>query len=290
MTGRLVVCATPIGNLGDAPPRLREVLSNADVIYAEDTRRSRVLLAALGVDRPLRSYFVGNEEQRSEELAGHLAAGQTVALITDAGTPAISDPGVSAVLSARGVGAEVQIVPGPSAVTAALAVSGLDAQRFVFEGFLPRKGSERKARLAALASEERTMVLFSATNRVARDLADLAAHLGADRRVAVCRELTKQHEEVRWGTLEGAVQHLDDLAARGEYTVVIEGGPPVVPSAEEALAEVLQRIEDGENLAAAVRTVAAHSGVGRRALYEAALDATNTSRAKRLIEGESGSG
>ncbi|MDH3260356.1 MAG: 16S rRNA (cytidine(1402)-2'-O)-methyltransferase [Acidimicrobiia bacterium] len=274
MTGRLVVCATPIGNLGDASPRLAEVLRSADVVYAEDTRRSRVLLTALDIDRPLRSYFVGNEEQRSEELAGHLEAGQTVALITDAGMPSISDPGVSAVSGARRVGAEVQVVPGPSAVTAALAVSGFDAQRFVFEGFLPRKGSERKDRLAALASEERTIVMFSATHRVARDLADLASQLGTDRPVAVCRELTKRYEEVRWDTLAGAVEHLDDRGTKGEYTVVIQGGPQVVISLDESLAEVLQRIEAGEVLAAAVRTVATLNRVGRRVLYEAALDAT----------------
>jgi 16S rRNA (cytidine1402-2'-O)-methyltransferase len=275
MTGRLIVCATPIGNLGDASPRLAEVLHDADVVYAEDTRRSRVLLTALGVDRPLRSYFVGNEEQRSGELAGHLEAGKTVALITDAGMPSISDPGLSAVQSARRAGAEVQVVPGPSAVTAALAVSGFDAQRFVFEGFLPRKGAERADRLATLGSEERTIVVFSATHRVARDLDDIAAHLGADRPVALCRELTKRYEEVRWGTLAETVEHLDDHGTRGEYTIVIQGAPALVPSVEEALAEVLRRIEGGESLAGAVRTVAGRSGVGRRALYQAALDATN---------------
>ena len=274
MTGRLFVCATPIGNLGDAPPRLTEVLSGADIVYAEDTRRSRVLLTALGVDQPLRSYFVGNEERRSEELAGHLEAGRTVALITDAGMPSISDPGVSAVQAAQRVGAEVLVLPGPSAVTAALAASGFDAQRFVFEGFLPRKGTERKDRLIAVASETRTIVFFSATHRIARDLADLASRLGADRPVAVCRELTKRHEEVRWETLAEAIDHLEEHGARGEYTVVIEGAAPVEPSLDEALAEVLASIEDGESLTAAVRTVAAERGVTRRELYQAALDAT----------------
>lgn len=274
MTGRLVVCATPIGNLGDASPRLAEALRNADVIYAEDTRRSRVLLTALDIERPLRSYFVGNEQQRAEELAGQIEAGLTVALITDAGTPSISDPGVSAVRSACAVGADVQVVPGPSAVTAALAVAGFDAQRFVFEGFLPRKGPERRARLAALASEERTIVLFSATNRVLMDLADLSAQLGSDRSVAVCRELTKQHEEVYRGTLASAIETQGDRGARGEYTLVIEGARPVEPSVEEALVEVLQRIDGGENLAAAVRHVAGRRGLGRRRLYQAALDAT----------------
>ena len=274
MTGRLVVCATPIGNLGDASPRLAEALLDADVAYAEDTRRSRVLLTALGVDRSLRSYFIGNEEQRAEELAGHLAAGRTVALITDAGMPSISDPGVSAVQIAQRVGAEVVVVPGPSAVTSALAVSGFEAQRFVFEGFLPRKGPARKDRLTALATEERTIVFFSATHRVARDLADLAAHLGGDRPVAVCRELTKRHEEVRRETLTEAVAHLDEQGARGEYTVVIRGATQGEPSIDEALTEVLRLIEGGESFADAVRMVAGERRVGRRSLYEAALDAT----------------
>jgi len=277
MTGRLIVCATPIGNLGDASPRLAETLRDADLVYAEDTRRSQVLLAALGIDRSLRSYFVGNEEQRSAELAGHLEAGKSVALITDAGMPSISDPGVSAVQGARRVGAEVVIVPGPSAVTAALAASGFDARRFVFEGFLPRAGPERKQRLTALAAEERTMVLFCATHRAARDLADLAAGLGSDRPVAVCRELTKLHEEVRWGTLEEAVAHLEDRGARGEYTVVIRGADPTVPAFDDALDEALRRIADGDSLAAAVREVATEYGIRRRALYEAALDATKPS-------------
>ena len=274
MTGRLVVCATPIGNLGDAPPRLAQVLGEADVVYAEDTRRSRVLLAALGIDRPLRSYFTGNERERSGELATHLEDGRTVALITDAGMPSISDPGVSAVQNARRVGAEVVVVPGPSAVTAAVAVSGFDAQRFVFEGFLPRKGAERRDRLDALAAEERTIVLFCAKNRVARDLADLVTHLGADRPAAVCRELTKRHEEVRRETLAESVSYLEENGERGEYTVVIQGTSPGEPSLEEALDEVLQLMQIGESLTGAVRRVAGDRRVGRRSLYEAALDAT----------------
>jgi 16S rRNA (cytidine1402-2'-O)-methyltransferase len=274
MTGRLILCATPIGNLGDASPRLAETLRDADVVFAEDTRRSRVLLASLGVDRSLRSYFVGNEQQRFRELEGHLEDGKTVVLITDAGTPSISDPGTSAVQAAHQVGAEVQVVPGPSAVTAALAVAGFDAQRFVFEGFLPRKGIERRKRLAELQGEERTMVLFSATHRVAEDLADLAGHLGDDRPVALCRELTKRYEEVRRETLGAAARRLGEQQTRGEFTLVVQGGKPAEPSIANALAEVLTRIGAGENLAGAVRAVARQSGVARRELYEAALDAT----------------
>lgn len=273
MAGRLVICGTPIGNLGDASARLREALSGADVIYAEDTRRSRVLLNALGVDQRLRSYFVGNEQERAEELAGHLEEDKTVALITDAGMPAISDPGLTAVRAARGVGATVSVVPGPSAVTAALAVSGLPADRFVFEGFLPRKGSAREGRLTDLAGEPRTIVLFSSTRRVEQDLADLAEVLGADRPVAVARELTKRFEEVWWSSLGEAAARLSAAPPKGEFTVVVEGAPTPAPSLESALAEVLQRIEDGVSLTAAVRAVAAERGVGRRELYEASLDA-----------------
>jgi 16S rRNA (cytidine1402-2'-O)-methyltransferase len=273
MTGRLILCATPIGNLGDASRRLAETLRDADVVYAEDTRRSKVLLDSFGVDRPLRSYFTGNETQRAEELSGHIEAGETVALITDAGMPSISDPGMSAVRAVRNVGGEVLVVPGPSAVTAALAVSGFDAQRFVFEGFLPRKGAARRRRLGSLAEEERTIVVFCATNRVAQDLTDLAVICGGDRPVAVCRELTKRYEEVHWDTLAEAARRLEESAARGEYTIVIEGKTPAEPSIEEALADVLERVEAGENLAGSVRTVATQRGVARRELYEAALDA-----------------
>ncbi|MBT8207536.1 MAG: rRNA small subunit methyltransferase 1, partial [Acidimicrobiia bacterium] len=159
MTGTLVVCATPIGNLGDAPPRLAEALGSADVVYCEDTRHSRKLLDALGVDRPLRSYFVGNEAERSKEVKRRLEGGDTVALITDAGMPVVSDPGHSAVVAAIEAGATVTVVPGPSAALAALAVSGLPSERFVFEGFLPRKASERGDRLADLAAEPRTLIM-----------------------------------------------------------------------------------------------------------------------------------
>lgn len=174
MPGTLILCATPIGNLGDAPPRLGEALTSASVVYAEDTRRSRVLLRHLGVDRPLRSFFVGNEATRSEELAGRLQRGETVALVTDAGTPAVADPGFTAVRAAIEVGAEVTVVPGPSAVTAALAVSGLPTDRFVFEGFLPRSGKERRSRLESLAVESRTTILFAAAGRLVDDHAILA--------------------------------------------------------------------------------------------------------------------
>ncbi len=179
MPGTLILCASPIGNLADAPPRLAEALTSADLVYAEDTRRARILLGHLGVSRPVRSYFVGNEAERAAELAGRLADGETVALLTDAGVPTISDPGLSAVRAALEAGAVVTGVPGPSAVTMAVAVSGFPADRFAFEGFLPRRGERRAERLAALAGEPRTLVLFCSPGRLAADLADLAAALGA---------------------------------------------------------------------------------------------------------------
>ncbi|MCJ7724857.1 MAG: rRNA small subunit methyltransferase 1, partial [Acidimicrobiia bacterium] len=181
MPGSLILCAGPIGNLGDAPPRLAEALGSADIVYAEDTRRARVLLQHLGVDCPTRSYFVGNEADRSIEMAGRLSAGETVALITDAGTPGIADPGLTAVRAAIEAGATVTGVPGPSAVTLALAVSGLPADRFVFEGFLPRKGRRRAERIRSLRTEERTVVLFCAANRLAADLTHLAGEIGMER-------------------------------------------------------------------------------------------------------------
>jgi 16S rRNA (cytidine1402-2'-O)-methyltransferase len=274
VTGRLILCASPIGNLGDASPRLREALAAADVVYAEDTRRSRTLLESLDLSRPLRSFFVGNEQRRAVELGERLAAGATIALITDAGTPAISDPGLVAVRAAVDAGADVTVVPGPSALTAALAVSGLPADRFVFEGFLPRKGAARTERLAALAGEARTAVLFAATSRVGRDLADLAKVLGADRDVVVARELTKQFEELWRGTLGEAAAHWgEDGAARGEFTLVIAGTRPAPPDWAGAVAAVDDAISKGASMTEAVREVAGATGLSRRELYERVLDA-----------------
>lgn len=266
MTGRLIVCATPIGNLGDAPPRLIEALGTADVIYAEDTRRTRKLLGAFGIEAPLRSYFVGNERSRAAELEAELARGRIVALVTDAGTPAVSDPGASAVAVAAAAGAEVTVVPGPSAVTAALAVSGFDADRFVFEGFLPRKGKARNRVLARLAAETRTTVVFLSPHRAGADLEELAAALG-DRRVVVARELTKLHEEVWRGTVEDAAQRWG-LEARGELTVVIEGSSPPGPDLDAAVDDAAAAIASGARPSEAVRKAAAEHGVSRREVYE----------------------
>ena len=269
--GRLVLCATPIGNLGDTSPRLAEALGSADVIFAEDTRRARVLLDHLGVDTRSESYFAGNESRRSARLASLLESGSTVALISDAGMPAVADPGVSAVRVARRVGAVVSVLPGPSAVVTALAVSGLASDRFVFEGFLPRKGRKLTERLEALTAEVRTIVLFSATSRVTGDLTALAEALGRDRRVTVCRELTKMHEEVWSGTLAEAVVEWTLRNPKGEFTLVIEGSSRSAAPLTGAVREVMTRVAGGEPMSEAVRSVADGLGLGRRTLYQAAL-------------------
>ena len=271
MGGLLVLCGTPIGHLGDASPRLAGALGTADVIFAEDTRRARILLNHLGVTTRPESYFSGNESQRSGRLARLLEEGSTVALISDAGMPAVADPGLTAVRVARSVGATVSVVPGPSAPVAALAVSGLASERFVFEGFLPRKGRERSERLEALAAEARTIVLFSATARVTGDLSVLAGSLGGDRRVTVARELTKANEEVWSGTLAEAVDEWTRRRPRGEFTLVVEGWPGSVTPMEAAIREVKDRVGDGERMSDAVRRVADGLGLGRRTLYESVL-------------------
>lgn len=272
MPGKLILCAGPIGNLDDAPPRLAAALREADVVYAEDTRRARILLGHLGIEGSLRSYFVGNEESRAAEIERRFAEGETVALLTDAGTPAIADPGLSAVRAAVSAGAEVTGVPGPSAVTLAVSLAGLPAERFVFEGFLPRSGRRRTERIRDLAAEPRTAVVFCAPGRVGADLADLAATLGIERPVVVCRELTKLHEEVWRGNLGAAVDHWSGRRVKGEVTVVIGGAAAPQPDLDEAIDRALALIEAGEAPSEACRRVAEDTGVRRRALYTAVLE------------------
>ncbi|HKX75466.1 MAG TPA: 16S rRNA (cytidine(1402)-2'-O)-methyltransferase [Acidimicrobiia bacterium] len=270
MPGRLILCATPIGNLGDASSRLGRVLDTADVIFAEDTRRSRTLLHHLGIKKPLRSYHAGNEAERSVQLGQMLAEGNTIALITDAGTPAISDPGLSAVAAARHQQAEVSVVPGPSAVTAALAVSGLPSDRFVFEGFLPRRSAARASRLAAMRAELRTMVLFVAPHHLLEDLQGLRQTLG-DRDVAVARELSKAYEEVWWGTLGDAISEWSEREPQGEFTLVVAGGEEPPPDFEAAFALMKDLMAGGMTTGAAARQVAEATGIPRRTLYERAI-------------------
>ncbi|MDH3307028.1 MAG: 16S rRNA (cytidine(1402)-2'-O)-methyltransferase [Acidimicrobiia bacterium] len=268
MPGVLVLCSTPIGNLGDISDRLREALKQADVIYAEDTRRTATLLNAIGAKTPARSYFTGNEGARADELRTRLSDGETVALVTDAGTPAVSDPGVSAVRVAVAVGATVTVIPGPSAVTAALAVSGFNADRFVFEGFLPRRGAERELRLSAMGREDRTVVWFTTAPRIGADFEDLGRFAAPDRPVVVAREMTKLHEEVWRGGLSDAAG-VWNAAARGEFTVVMDGALPQSATFEDALGEVRTLVDAGVSVKDATRQVADLMGVRRRDLYEA---------------------
>ena len=268
MPGRLVVCATPIGNLGDISERLVETLRTADVVYAEDTRRTGVLLTHVGASPEVRSFFVGNEGVRSAEIEERIAAGETVALVTDAGTPALADPGVLAVRAARKAHGTVTVIPGPSAVTAALAVSGIGGDRFVFEGFLPRKGGERSRRLAAMAAEERPVVWFSSPRRLVADLEDLCAHAGDERPVCVTRELTKQFEEVWWGTLRGAIAKWTTTDPRGEFTLVMEPGQPEAITLEDAVERARGLMAGGATRSEAARSVAHQTGVARRSIYD----------------------
>ncbi|MDO5534900.1 MAG: 16S rRNA (cytidine(1402)-2'-O)-methyltransferase [Propionibacteriaceae bacterium] len=272
--GVLVLAATPIGDPADASPAMVSALVDADVIAAEDTRRLRDLLRRLGVETSARvvSYFDGNEASRVGVLMDALAAGERVVVATDAGMPAVSDPGFRIVQAAIAAGITVTAVPGPSAVLTALAISGLPTDRFCFEGFLSRKAGERRRALGALAREERTMVFFEAPHRLADFLADARDALGADRPAAVCRELTKTYEEV----IRGGLGELADWATgevRGEITVVVAGASGPAVSAADAVAEVLARVEDGERLKPAVAEVAAAAGLSKNELYEAALAA-----------------
>ncbi|HET8561680.1 MAG TPA: 16S rRNA (cytidine(1402)-2'-O)-methyltransferase [Marmoricola sp.] len=270
--GVLVLAATPIGRAEDAAPRLADELSSADVVAAEDTRRLRRLAADLGVQVQGRvtSYFEGNEQERTAGLLEALRAGERVLLVTDAGMPSVSDPGYRLVAAAVEAGIPVTAVPGPSAVLTALAVSGLPVDRFCFEGFLPRKAGERGRRLAELAGEQRTMVFFEAPHRTEAALLAMAEELGGERRGAVCRELTKIHEEVRRGTLV-------ELAAwaaggvRGEVTLVVEGAPRPAPTDDpETLAGLVAADEAaGVPRKQAIADVARRSSVPKRVVYDA---------------------
>lgn len=274
-SGRLVLVATPIGNLGDLSPRAVAALEAADVVAAEDTRRSRVLLDHAGVRTPMISYHDHNEATRTPDLLDRIAAGQTVALVTDAGTPSVADPGYRLVRAAVEQGLVVEAVPGPSAVLQALVLSGLPMDRFCFEGFLPRKPGARGQALAALADDPRTLVFYVTPHRAAADLAAMAEVLG-DRPAALARELTKRHEEVWRGTLP----ELADRAAggvRGEVTVVVAGAPALTGEVDTAtLAErVRTLIATGEGKKAAISRVAGAAGVPRRVVYQAVLDAAD---------------
>jgi 16S rRNA (cytidine1402-2'-O)-methyltransferase len=277
--GRLVVCATPIGNLGDASPRLAEALADADLIACEDTRQTRKLLAHLGVSARLVSYHDANEAARAGQLAGEIAGGARVALVSDAGMPAVSDPGHDLIGACLERGLPVEVVPGPSAVLAALVVSGLPTDRFSFEGFPSRKPSARAGGLEELAGERRTMVFFEAPHRVLATLEAMAAAFGPERRCAVTRELTKLHEQVLRGTLAEVRDRLAEQGPRGEFTLVVAGAPEAPDAAlVDVVGAVAGLVAAGASTRDAVAEVARRSSRPRHAVYQAVLTAREGAR------------
>lgn len=271
--GCLVVVSTPIGNLGDLSPRAVDVLGRADLVCCEDTRRTRGLLTHAGIaGKRLLSLHARNEAERLPEVLGQLASGKTVAMVSDAGTPTVSDPGARLVAAAVAAGVRVTAVPGPSAALTALVVSGLSTGRFCFEGFLARRGSDRRRRLEALATEERTTLIHEAPGRLAGTLADLAAACGGDRAVVVARELTKLHEEVWRGTLTEGAREFGTRVVRGEVVVVLAGAEPPLPADEAVVVDALRRhVEGGASWRDAASAVAAELGVSRRRVYDHTL-------------------
>jgi 16S rRNA (cytidine1402-2'-O)-methyltransferase len=272
--GRLEVIATPIGNLGDLTERARRSLADADVIAAEDTRRTLVLLKAIGVTRPLVTLHAHNERERVPELVRRMAQGETVALVSDAGTPLLSDPGFELVRQAVAAGVEVRSVPGPSAITAALSIAGLPVDRFCFDGFLPAGAAERRARLATLAHEQRTLVFFEAPHRIVESLEDLTATFGATRQAALARELTKTFERVYRGTLGelSAAARADADISRGELTILVHG------------ADVPEDAADPELLRRTVAALAGELPPSRAAALAAQITGAKRSTAYALIQ------
>jgi len=274
-TGTLVLAGTPLGNPADASPRLARLLATADLVAAEDTRRLRRLLADMEVVRtgPVLSYYEDVERERLPRLLAVLAGGGTVALVTDAGMPSVSDPGYRAARAALDAGYAVTSLPGPSAVTTALAVSGLPCDRFCFEGFIPRRSAERRARLAELADEPRTQVYFESPRRLAVTLADMAVAFGADRPAAVCRELSKTYEEVLRATL-GALATWAQTGVRGEITLVVQGAPDATggdTDPADLAARVAALEAQGVGRKEAIRLVASSTGTPKRLVFDAVV-------------------
>ncbi len=272
--GRLVLVATPIGNLGDLSPRAAQALRDADLVVAEDTRRSRVLLDHVGASVPMTAVHDHNEDRRAAGVLDRVAAGQTVAVVTDAGTPGLADPGYVLVRGAVARGLDVEVLPGPAALLVALVLSGLPMDRFAFEGFLPRRRGERARRLAGLAGDERTLVFYVAPHRAADDLAAMAEALG-DRRAVLARELTKLHEEAWRATLPELAARAAE-GVRGEVTVVVAGAPPPAATDDPAVlaGRVAELVGEGVDKREATSRVAAEAGVPKRRVYQAVLDAS----------------
>jgi len=273
--GRLQVVATPIGNLSDLSTRARQALEEANLIAAEDTRHTLGMLQVMGISKPMVSLHAYNEGQRVPDLLERLRAGEVIALVSDAGTPLLSDPGFELVSAAASAGIEVRVIPGPSAITAALAVAGLPTSRFCFEGFLPSRARERRTELARLARETRTLVFFEAPHRIAETLVDLVGEFGGERRAVVARELTKTHETIYRGTLSELAQQAANDAnfQRGEITLVVSGAEEV-PSAVDS--QLLKR---------AVELLAKELPPGRAASIAAHLTGASRSEAYELLKG-----
>lgn len=274
VAGALVVVGTPIGNLGDLSPRAVEALGSVDALACEDTRRTGRLLVHAGVAAP--PLLLVNEHTERQAAAGivaRIAAGERIGLVSDAGMPLVSDPGGQLVAAVVAAGLAVEVVPGPTAMTAALALAGIDTSRVAFEGFLPRSGTSRRDRLEELAAEVRTLVLYEAPHRLARTLADLADALGPARPAAWCREVTKLHEEVRRATLGTLAADAAAGSPRGEYVLVVAGRPPLPEAGDETVrAAVRAALDDGCSVRDASRRVAAALGVARTRAYEVALE------------------
>ena len=284
-SGTLHLVATPIGNLEDLSFRALRTLRECELIAAEDTRRTRKLLSHYGLSRPLVSYYEHNEEKRIPALLDALREGKDVALVSDAGSPGISDPGFRLVREAVDQGMAVTALPGPSAVILALSVSGLPTDRFSFYGFVPRSGSERKRLLEEAAQVPHTLVFFESPHRVVRSLEDIRAVFG-DRRAAVCRELTKRFEQVERGTLSALIAEAKGRARKGEFCIVLEGRGRKKIRAEDRQARVQKALEDlkehtGEPLREAARQVALEHGLSRREVYQLGLQHKRESSAKK---------
>lgn len=273
MSGMLYLVGTPIGNLEDLTDRAKRILSEADFIAAEDTRVTRKLLSHLGLHKPLVSYYEHNKEESGPRILERLLAGETCAMVSDAGMPAVSDPGEDLCALCAGAGVPVSVIPGPCAAVTALAASGLPTGRFTFEGFLSTDRRTRREHLESLAGETRTMIFYEAPHRLKATLAELYGSFG-DRRAVLCRELTKLHEEILRTTLSGAVALYETADPRGEYVLVVEGAEPekkTPTDPETVLSSVDALVASGLSLRDAVKQTAKETGVPKNALYEAAL-------------------
>ncbi len=269
----LYLVATPIGNLADITERAVKVLSEVDFVAAEDTRNSGLLLSRLGLHKPMVSYHDHNRAERGPEIVERLKGGESCALISDAGMPAISDPGEDLVALCAAEGVRVSIIPGACAAVSALALSGLSTRRFAFEGFIPPTGKERKKRLADIAKDERTLIIYEAPHRLRKTLAEFCEYFGADRRISLCRELTKLNEEILRFTLAGACEYYESTEPRGEYVLVIDGAPEA--SGEEEAVNIAGRaaalMASGMSQKDTVKRIVAETGLPKNKVYAEVL-------------------